>query len=142
MGVKIAHDGIIGQQLSDYGVRVMNRPTYFEILGEDPRKLGEFYEAVFGWKAATWGGEEQAYFTVTTGPESTPGINGGLMKRHFKQNVINTHDVGNLEAALEKIKAAGGKLVHGPNEVPEVGMHCYCEDPQGNMFGILEGFDR
>jgi predicted enzyme related to lactoylglutathione lyase len=118
----------------------MNRPTYFEILGDDPRKLGEFYAEVFGWEVATWGGEEQSYFMVTTGAEGTPGINGGLMGRHFKQNVINTHNVESLDAALERIKQAGGKLLHGPNEVPEVGMHCYCEDPQGNLFGILEAF--
>lgn len=118
----------------------MNRPTYFEILGEDPRKLAEFYAAVFEWEAALWGGEQQTYFSVTTGPEGTAGINGGFMKRHFTQNVINTHDVEDLDAALEKIKAAGGKLVHGPSEVTNVGMHCYCEDPQGNMFGILQAF--
>ena len=120
----------------------MNRPTYFEILGDDPRKLGSSILRYLAGKQPTWGGEEQAYFMVTTGPEGTPGINGGLMKRHFKQHVINTHDVENLDAALEKIKAAGGKLVHGPNEVPEVGMHCYCEDPQGNLFGIIEGFTK
>jgi predicted enzyme related to lactoylglutathione lyase len=120
----------------------MNRPTYFEILGEDPRKLSEFYKAVFSWEVQTWGGEEQAYFMVTTGPEGTPGINGGLMGRHFKQNVINTHNVEKLETALERIKAAGGKLVNGPNEVTGVGMHCYCEDPQGNLFGILEANEQ
>ena len=120
----------------------MNRPTHFEILGDDPAKLGEFYTEIFNWEIADWGGEEQAYFLATTGPEGTLGINGGLMERHFKQNVINTHDVENLDTALEKIKAAGGKKVHGPTEVPEVGMHCYCEDPQGNMFGIIEGFKK
>ena len=118
----------------------MNRPTYFEILGEDPRKLGEFYQAVFDWEVATGGGEQQSYFMVTTGPAGTPGINGGLMGQHFKQNVINTHDVENLEEALKKIKTAGGKAVHGPTEIPEVGTHYYCEDPQGNMFGILQGY--
>jgi predicted enzyme related to lactoylglutathione lyase len=118
----------------------MNRPTHFEILGDDPAKLSEFYQEIFGWEINAWGGEEQAYFLATTGPEGTPGINGAVMSRQFTQNVILTHDVENLDAALEKIKAAGGKLFHGPTEVPEVGMHCYCEDPQGNMFGILEGF--
>lgn len=119
----------------------MNRPTYFEILADDPRKLSEFYQAVFNWEVAAWGGEDQSYFMVTTGPEDAPGINGGLMGRHFRQNVINTHDVEDINSALERIEAAGGKLVHGPNEVPGVGMHCYCEDPQGNLFGILEAFE-
>ena len=36
----------------------MNRPTHFEILGEDPAKLGEFYKEIFNWDIAVWGSEE------------------------------------------------------------------------------------
>ena len=39
---------------------------------------------------------------------------------------------------LEKVEAAGGKKVHGPNEIPGVGVHAYCADPEGNLFGILQ----
>jgi predicted enzyme related to lactoylglutathione lyase len=26
----------------------------------------------------------------------------------------------------------------GPNEIPGVGLHAYCADPEGNLFGILQ----
>jgi uncharacterized protein len=114
----------------------MNRPVHFEILGNDPARLAEFYGAVFGWKAATW--EGQGYWMLTTGQPDTPGIDGGLMHRHFEQPVINTMAVASLDHALATVAANGGSKVHGPNEIPGVGTHAYCADPEGNLFGLLE----
>ena len=60
------------------------------------------------------------------------------MERAFKQAVINTIEVESLEEMLKKVSASGGKTIHGPNEVPGVGMHAYCSDPEGNLFGIMQ----
>jgi predicted enzyme related to lactoylglutathione lyase len=119
---------------------MMGRLVHFEILVEDPQEVVKFYESVFGWEIATWGGE-QAYWLVTTGPESEGGINGAIMGTSLPQKVINTVDVESLDDMIEKVKAAGGKLVHGPNEVPGVGMHAYCEDSQGVLFGMMQSFE-
>ena len=40
--------------------------------------------------------------------------------------------------ALAAVAANGGKLVSGPNEIPGIGTHAYCEDPEGNLFGIIQ----
>lgn len=120
----------------------MYRPTHFEILADDPEKIGKFYQSVFKWEVSSWGGSEQGYWLVTTGPEGSPGINGAIMSRHFKQAVINTLEVSSLAEMLKKVEAGGGKLVHGPNEVPGVGLHAYCEDPEGNLFGMMESFPQ
>ena len=60
------------------------------------------------------------------------------MHRAFEQAVINTAEVESLAEALQKVEAQGGKLVHGPNEVPGVGTHAYCADPEGNLFGLMQ----
>ena len=117
----------------------MQRPTHFEILTEHPEEMSAFYRDVFGWQVATWD-DPQSYWMVTTGGEGTPGINGGIMARHFPQAVINTVMVDDLEATVAKVESAGGKKVHGPNEVPDVGLHAYCTDPDGNFFGIMQPF--
>lgn len=116
----------------------MKRPVHFEILADDPEKVAAFYKEVFDWEIATWGGGEQVYWLVTTGPDDEPGINGGIMNREFDQAVINTLEVESLDQALEKIEAAGGRKIHGPNPIPDVGMHAYCADTEGNLFGVLE----
>jgi predicted enzyme related to lactoylglutathione lyase len=119
----------------------MSRPVHFEILANDPEKIAAFYRDVLGWQVATWGGP-QNYWLVTTGPEGTLGINGGIMHRHFPQAVINTVGVASLEAAIAKVEAAGGKKVQGPNEIPGIGLHAYCTDPEGNYFGLLQPVGR
>jgi predicted enzyme related to lactoylglutathione lyase len=116
----------------------MTRPVHFEILADNPENVAAFYRSVFEWEIATWGEGEQAYWLVTTGPDDAPGINGGIMHREFDQAVINTLEVESLDEAIDRIEASGGKKVLGPNEIPDVGMHAYCADIEGNLFGILE----
>jgi uncharacterized protein len=115
----------------------MNRPVHFEILSDKPEAAAEFYREVFGWKFASWEGP-QGYWLVDTGAEGTPGIHGGLMHRHFPQPVINTISVESLEETRAKVEKAGGRTVQGPNEIPGVGTHVYCEDPDGTLFGLLQ----
>lgn len=114
----------------------MNRPVHFEILADDPAGIAEFYKKVLGWETASWQG--QTYWLVTTGPAEASGINGGIMGRHFAQRVINTISVESITDAIARVEAAGGAKVHGPSEIPGVGTHAYCADPEGTMFGLLQ----
>jgi predicted enzyme related to lactoylglutathione lyase len=74
-------------------------------------------------RLVNWGGGDQPYWLVTTGPDGTPGINGGIMQRYFQQAVINTLEVESLPEMIAKVEAAGGRKVEGPNEIPKVGLH-------------------
>lgn len=114
----------------------MNRPVHFEILADDPAGVAAFYKKALGWESASW--EGQSYWLVTTGPPGTTGINGGIMGRHFAQRVINTVEVESLPDAVASVEAAGGAKLHGPSEIPGVGTHVYCADPEGTMFGLLQ----
>jgi predicted enzyme related to lactoylglutathione lyase len=116
----------------------MTRPVHFEILADDPKKIAAFYEAALGWSISVWEGGEEGYLLATTGPDDVPGINGGIMARTFPQAVINTAEVESLDDMLAKVEAAGGKMVHGPTDIPGVGRHAYCSDPEGNLFGLLQ----
>lgn len=122
----------------------MSRVVHFEILGEDPEKLVAFYRDVFGWKVQSWNGPH-AYWLVDTGEAGAPGINGGIMHRHFPQPVVHTiqlDDRVTLEASIASTESAGGALEHGPNDIPGVGRVAYCADPEGILFGILEPAKR
>jgi predicted enzyme related to lactoylglutathione lyase len=60
------------------------------------------------------------------------------MGRHFPQAVINTIEVTSLEDTIKKIEAASGQKIHGPTEVLGVGLHAYCANPEGNLFGVMQ----
>ena len=113
----------------------MNRPIHFEILADDPEALYAFYAEVFGWDIAVANGP-QGYWLASTGEGA--GIDGGFMGAHFPQPVINTIEIDDFEAMKERILAAGGELVLGPHEIPEVGTHGYFKDPAGVMFGVMQ----
>jgi hypothetical protein len=117
----------------------MSRPVHFEILANDPEKAAAFYREALGWEISSWPG--QPYWLIGTGPKDKLGIDGGMMKRppgQLDQAVINTIGVASLEETLAKIEKAGGKKVLGPNKIPGVGLHAYCADPEGILFGILQ----
>ena len=115
----------------------MNRPVHFEILTDQPEKAAAFYRSVFDWKIERWKGSE-TYWLAITGKPRTPGIDGGIMTREFSQAVINTIEVESLEETLNKIEASGGRKVHGPYDIPGIGTHVYCADPDGILFGVLQ----
>jgi predicted enzyme related to lactoylglutathione lyase len=113
------------------------RPIHFEILADKPEEISRFYQEVLGWKIETWPGPVK-YWLVTTGPKDKPGIDGGIMHREFPQAVINTVAVDSIDQVLAKVQAAGGRVVQGPGEIPGIGTHAYCADPEGNLFGVLQ----
>jgi uncharacterized protein len=115
----------------------MPRVIHFEIAADDPNRCVKFYQQAFGWEIKSWGGP-QDYWLATTGKDSEPGINGGIMRRSGPQPVVNTIDVPNYDAAVAKVKAAGGKVVTDKMGVPGVGWMAFCEDTEGNRFGIMQ----
>lgn len=115
----------------------MGRVTHFEITADQPERAVEFYKRVFGWDIDRWEGP-QPYWLVS-GKPSERGIDGAIMQRHASgQNVICTMDVASWDEAAEAIKAAGGQVITEKDLIPGVGIFAYCEDTEGNLFGIME----
>ena len=116
----------------------MPRVIHFEIGADDPERATKFYEQVFGWQTARWDGP-QSYWLMTTGPDGQPGINGGIMQRDTRfPTVVNTLDVPDVDEFSEKVTAGGGKVVMPKFPVPGIGWLAYCQDTEGNMFGMIQ----
>lgn len=121
----------------------MPRVIHFEIHAGDPQRAITFYEKLFGWTFQKWEGPMD-YWLITTGPEGTPGINGGLMRRQGEidgQAVIAyvcTIDVADLDASIAAAEANGGKQALPKMQIPGVGWLAYYKDTEGNIFGMLQ----
>jgi predicted enzyme related to lactoylglutathione lyase len=115
----------------------MPRVIHFEIPASDPERASAFYQKVFGWKIEKWPGPTE-YWLVNTGAEGTPGINGGLMKNTEVKTTTNTIGVDSVDSAIESAKRAGGKLVTPKTPIPGVGYFAYCQDTEGNLFGVMQ----
>ncbi len=107
-------------------------------MADEPERAVKFYADVFGWQIQNWGGPVE-YWLITTGPDSEPGINGAIARRIPERSAtINTIDVPDADAFMEKIAAMGGKVLTPKMAVPGVGYMAYCEDTEGNPFGIMQ----
>ena len=118
----------------------MPRVIHFEVAVDDAERALRFYAEAFGWDARRWDGAED-YWLVTTGDAARPGINGGLYKRHEGMNFsthVTTLDVPDVEESVVKIEAAGGRRVTPKITIPGVGYFSYCQDTEGNTFGIMQ----
>jgi predicted enzyme related to lactoylglutathione lyase len=121
------------------------RVSHFEIHADNPERAIQFYAGLFGWEFKKWDGP-MPYWLVTTGPDSEPGINGGLVKRMgpppADMQAVNayvcTTMVPNLDASVEKALATGGTIALAKMPVPGVGWLAYLKDTEGNILGMMQ----
>jgi predicted enzyme related to lactoylglutathione lyase len=115
----------------------MPRVIHFEINGDQPERAVKFYSEVFEWKIQKWDPVE--YYLASTGEKDQPGIDGAIMRRmSSKETTINTIDVPSLDEYMAKVVQNGGKVVRPRATIPGVGYFAYCQDTEGNTFGILQ----
>ena len=121
----------------------MPRVVHFEIHAGNPERAIKFYKSVFGWTFQKWEGP-MPYWLVTTGPDTEPGINGGLLPRQGEidgQAVIAyvcTIGVESIDASVSAAESNGGTVVVPKMAVPGVGWLVYCNDTEGNIFGMMQ----
>ena len=115
----------------------MPRVIHFEVSAEDTERASRFYQGVFGWDIQKWGGPRD-YRLISTGAEDQPGINGGIFKREGQVNYVNTIDVPSVDDFAARITEHGGREVVPKVAIPGVGYLVYCQDTEGNVFGILQ----
>ncbi|NLF77300.1 MAG: VOC family protein [Chloroflexi bacterium] len=116
----------------------MPRIVHFELPSKNPEKLSAFYRSVFDWQISKWEGPIE-YWMVGTGPDSEPGIDGGLMTNgEFPHVPVLTVDVDNLDEYIRKVVANGGEVFVPKGPVPGVGWLAYCKDVEGTLFGMMQ----
>ncbi len=129
----------------------MNRVIHFEIHSADPERAARFYSDVFGWQIREWIipgitlPAESRYWMVTTG-SGEPGIDGGLVFRKGQAPArgldanafVCTIGVASLDESVLKATRAGATLSVPKMPIPGVGWLAYCNDPDGNTFGLMQ----
>lgn len=111
--------------------------THFEVLGQNPAGLRQFYGGAFGWKL----GEPDSmmeYAMVDTGDEA--GIRGGIGRAQEGSGHATFYvSVDDLAATLAEIERLGGRTVLPPQQVPGGVTFAYFADPEGHVVGLLKG---
>ena len=122
-----------------------NPVAHFEIYGDDPGKLAQFYTSLFDWTIEPFPGiDYRVVKTVETdakGKANEPGgINGGMVQRPgaAKAGWLNYVTVDSVDTSLDRARELGAKVTSGRTAVPGMGWFAMLEDPQGNPFAIWQ----
>lgn len=109
-----------------------------ELMAGEWKSAFAFYEKLFGWtKAEAFEmGPMGTYQLFATGAEPV----GGMMTKPDAIPVPNWgyyFNVDAIDAAAERVKAAGGKVLMGPAEVPGPMYVLQCMDSLGAYFALV-----
>ena len=114
-------------------------PSWHELYAADGAAAFDFYSRIFGWEkqeAMDMGGDMGVYQMFGFGKVML----GGMMNKPANLPVPFWNyyfNVGNIDEAVERVKAGGGQVTNGPDEVPGGSFAVQGMDPQGAAFGLL-----
>jgi predicted enzyme related to lactoylglutathione lyase len=128
--------GLKTGQRASLGLGKPGQVGWHELLASDWRKAFAFYGELFGWKRAdAEAGSGNSYQLFSAGGQMIGGISTKLRTDPVPYWVyyINVDDI---EAALERVKTAGGRIFERPVQTPGGSWIVRCGDPQGAAFAL------
>lgn len=120
-----------------------DKVSWFEMPVDNVTRASTFYSNVFDWATPPMGVDAAFALTIAADKNGNPiekgGINGGF---HLRQGPSDTSPVINImvkdiDAKLQAIEKAGGRIIQPRTEVGEYGLSmALFSDTEGNVMGI------
>jgi uncharacterized protein len=123
----------------------MAKVVHFEIPFDSKERAMKFYAQSFGWRLTDM--PQMNYVVAQTVdvddkqmPREPGAINGGLFQRPKEAPSPTIYvDVQSVDEAIEKVQAAGGKVVTPRTPIPGMGAYARVSDTEGNVIGLFQG---
>jgi uncharacterized protein len=113
--------------------------SWNELMTDDRQAAASWYGSLFGWTERERMDMGEMGIYSMYGFDHAPYAFGGMMNKPPmmpKSAWLHYFKVADLEAALEVVKANGGKIMNGPMDVPGGDRVAQCIDPQGAAFAL------
>jgi uncharacterized protein len=114
--------------------------VWYEYMAEDLKAAVDFYVAVLGWTVQDSGMADFEYKVAAAGGAPIAGmttITAGARAIGAKPSWMGYVWVENVDAAIPKLMAAGGKVFRAPSDIPGVGRFAVVADPYGGTFMLF-----
>jgi hypothetical protein len=113
------------------------RVGWHELLAADWEKAWAFYSELFAWRKENADiGAVGTYQLFSAGGQTI----GGMFTKPPTEPVpfwLYYFNVGDIDAAMKRVKAGSGHILTGPIEVPGNRWIVQCTDPQGAIFALV-----
>jgi uncharacterized protein len=121
---------------------------WYELMTSDLDAAIGYYTKVVGWTASDMpmpGDSSQRYTILNVGERGVGGalqLTDQMRAGGARPGWLGYIHVGDADAAAKSIADAGGKVLMGPDDIPEVGRFAMVADPGGAAFYVMMPFPR
>jgi predicted enzyme related to lactoylglutathione lyase len=121
---------------------------WYELMTSDLDSAIGYYTKVVGWTASDMpmpGDGSQRYTILNVGERGVGGamqLTDQMRAGGARPGWLGYIHVGDADAAAKSIAEAGGKVLMGPDDIPEVGRFAMVADPGGAPFYVMMPFPR
>jgi len=117
------------------------RFVWFDLMTGDSNAAAAFYGSVIGWGVQDAGMAGPPYLLLTLGADPIGGLMGIHKEAGFEDarpTWLGHIGVDDVDAYAERVRAAGGAIQRGPEDIPGVGRFAVATDPQGATFLMFQ----
>ena len=111
-----------------------------ELMTRDKKGAEKFYTELLGWKADQIDMPALKYTIFKAGEKQAAGMMDmpadvpAEVPAHWMAYIA----VDDIDTLAEKVQKLGGKLMRGPEDVPDVGRFCIIQDPTGAVVSLIK----
>lgn len=110
------------------------RFVWRELMTNDVEAARRFYSAVFGWTWTEWDMGEYVYGGILVGEQGIGGIMAIPSGQQFPPNWTSYLGLADVDAAVAVARENGAQVLHGPQDIPNVGRFAVISDSVGAVF--------
>lgn len=118
-------------------------PIWYELMTADPDAAKTFYDAVVGWTIEAQPSGDLDYRMIgASGGDNAGGVmrlTDDMVKGGAKPSWFFYIGVDDVDASVEKVKAAGGGVIVPAWTIDGIGRIAMVRDPQGIPFYVMRG---
>ena len=114
--------------------------SWHELMARDADAVLPFYTTLFGWTIEAEAMPDGPYHVIKAAGDAVGGVM--TMPPHLAQSGMPPAwgcyvTVNDVDATAAQAASLGGKVVHGPVDIPGVGRFAVIVDPQGAAVSVM-----
>ena len=115
-----------------------NQVVHFEIAGNDPQALQQYYRDLFDWNIVDASPTPDFPYGIINAPEEGPGIGGGIGGVMEGDPYVTFYvEVKDIQAALDRAVELGGSVIRPVMSIPGAVTLAMFQDIEGNCVGLV-----
>jgi len=121
---------------------VHGKVVWYEIVTPDREVTKRFYSEVIGWKTTEMDGPGGEPYVMFHAPDERPQCGIDTWKTGRPSRWVGYIEAGEIDAAVERVKANGGEVLGDVETMPGVGKMVEITDPAGARVYLFEGEEK